>query len=88
MSNVTSTVSTNATYLTKYFAGGSGDNIIPDGYIKTVEKIWMDTYTLAFTNTLTAIAIAEIPENKKIISWNGQHRLYAGCRRRTQHFGR
>lgn len=68
MGAVGSTVSTSATYLTKYYAGGSGDNIIPDGYIKTVEKVWIDSYTIAFTNTLTSIQIAELPENKKITS--------------------
>lgn len=68
MSNLTSTISTSASNLTKYFAGGSGDNIIADGYIKTVEKVWLDSYTIAFTNTLTSIQIAEIPENKKITS--------------------
>ena len=68
MVTFTSTVSTAAANATKYRAGGSGDNIIADGYIKTVEKIWMDTYTIAFTNTLTAIAIAELPANKKITS--------------------
>jgi hypothetical protein len=68
MAYVTSTVSTGATYMTKYVAGGSGDNIIPDGYIKSVEKVWIDSYTFAFTNTLTAIAIAELPPNKKITS--------------------
>ncbi len=57
-----------STYVTKYQAGGSGDNIIPDGYIKTVEKVWIDTYTIAFTNTNTTIDIAVIPENKKITS--------------------
>lgn len=57
-----------ATYVTKYQAGGSGDNIIPDGYIKTVEKVWIDTYTIAFTNTNTTIDIAVLPENKKITS--------------------
>jgi hypothetical protein len=54
--------------MTKYVAGGSGDNIVPDGYIKSVEKVWIDSYTFAFTNTLTAIAICELPPNKKIIS--------------------
>lgn len=66
--SVSSTVSTSASNTTKFYAGGSGDNIIADGYIKTVEKIWMDSYTIAFTNTLTTIQIAEIPENKKITS--------------------
>jgi hypothetical protein len=68
MGVVTSTVTTTAANLAKFELGGSGDNIIPDGYIKTVEKVWIDTYTIAFTNTLTAIAICEVPENKKIVS--------------------
>jgi hypothetical protein len=68
MAYVTSTVSTTATYMAKYVAGGSGDNIVPDGYIKSVEKVWIDSYTIAFTNTLTAIAIAELPPNKKVVS--------------------
>jgi hypothetical protein len=68
MAYVTSTVSTGAVNLAKYVLGGSGDNIVSDGYIKTVEKVWIDNYTFAFTNTLTAIAIAELPPNKKITS--------------------
>lgn len=64
--SVTSTVSTSAANLTKYYAGGTGDNIIADGYIKAVEKVWIDSYTFAFTNTLTSVQIAEIPANKKI----------------------
>jgi hypothetical protein len=54
-------------YVTKYDAGGSGDNIIPDGYIKTVEKIWLDYF--AFTAVLTTadtVTIASIPPGKKI----------------------
>ena len=54
--------------VTKYNAGGSGDNIIADGYIKAVEKVWIDSYTIAFTNTNTTIDIAVLPENKKITS--------------------
>ena len=53
--------------LTKVQAGGSGDNIVGDGYIKTVEKVWIDS--LAFTSVLTTadtVAIASIPANKKI----------------------
>ena len=56
------------TYTTKYQAGGSGDDIVPDGYIKTVEKVWLDSYTIAFTNTNTTIDIAVVPGNKKITS--------------------
>ena len=56
-----------ASNTTKFQAGGSGDNVIADGYIKTVEKIWLDSYTIAFTNTNSTIDIAVIPNNKKII---------------------
>jgi hypothetical protein len=57
-----------AANVVKYEAGGTGDNIISDGYIKTVEKIWLDQYAL----TSAAIAagdeleVAIIPANKKI----------------------
>lgn len=55
--------------VTKFDAGGSGDNIIPDGYIKAVEKIWTDTYTLTsnVTGTNTSISLATLPTNKKIM---------------------
>ena len=55
-----------ASNVTKYSAGGSGDNIIADGYIKAVEKSWLDSYTIAFTNTNTTIDIAVLAENKKV----------------------
>lgn len=55
------------TYTTKYQAGGSGDNVVPDGYIKTVEKVWLDSYTFSQTGTNTTIDIAVIPNNKKIV---------------------
>ena|SRR3990167_7450976 len=57
-----------AANVAKYTLGGSGDNIIADGYIRTVEKVWIDSYTIAFTNTNTTIDIAVLPENKKITS--------------------
>src|SRR3990167_3005066 len=66
--SVSSTITTSAANLVKYLAGGSGDNVIADGYIKTVEKVWIDSYTIAFTNTNTTIDIAVLPENKKITS--------------------
>ena len=53
----------------KWENGGSGDNYIADGYIKTVEKVWIDSATMG-TTTLgsdDSIAIAVIPPNKKII---------------------
>lgn len=55
--------------VTKIDNGGSGDNYVADGYIKSVEKVWMDS--LAFTAVLTTadtVAIATIPANKKITS--------------------
>ena len=55
-----------ASNVTKVNAGGSGDNVVADGYIKTVEKVWLDSYTIAFTNTNNTIVIANLPENKKI----------------------
>jgi len=52
---------------TKYDLGGTGDNIIPDGYIKTVEKVWMDSFTFsAVLTTADTVCIATIPANKKI----------------------
>ncbi len=55
--------------VTKYDAGGSGDNYIADGYIKSVEKIWYDSYAIGTTALTTAdtIIIARIPPNKKIM---------------------
>ena len=54
--------------LTNFQAGGSGDNIVADGYIKTVEKVWIDSYTIGFTDTNCTLSIAELPANKKITS--------------------
>lgn len=57
------------TNVTKYLAGGTGDNIIPDGFIKTVEKVWLDTYVYSSAATIGAtmtIEIAQIPGGKKI----------------------
>lgn len=59
-----------ATNMTKYAAGGTGDNIIPDGYIKTVEKVWIDTVVLSSSLTLGTGAIfdiAHIPQGKKFM---------------------
>ena len=52
--------------VTKYNAGGSGDNQVQDGYIKTVEKIWLDSYTIAFVLTKTTLDIAILQPNKKL----------------------
>lgn len=57
-----------AANVTKYNAGGSGDNIIADGYIKTVEKVWLDSWTFTATTSNATIDIAMIPPNKKITS--------------------
>jgi len=56
-----------AANVTKYDAGGSGDNVIADGYIKTVEKVWIDTYSVAAAIPSTsAIAIGKVPAGKKL----------------------
>jgi hypothetical protein len=57
-----------AANVTKYNAGGSGDNIVADGYIKTVEKVWLDSFsTASLTGTKASIDIAVLPLNKKIV---------------------
>lgn len=59
-----------AANVTKYDNGGSGDNYIADGYIKSVEKIWMDTYTIG-TSTIASsdsILIGKVPKGKKLVS--------------------
>lgn len=59
-----------AANVTKYTATGSegsGDNYIPDGYIKSVEKVWIDTYTCAAAlPSTTSIHIGKVPKGKKI----------------------
>lgn len=58
-----------ATNMTKYAAGGSGDNIIPDGFIKSTEKTWIDTFVFSSALTIGTgmiIDIAQIPVGKKI----------------------
>jgi hypothetical protein len=50
--------------VTKFNAGGSGDNIIANGQIRAVEKVWLDNYTLTSNITLTntTISVANLPE--------------------------
>jgi len=56
-----------AANVTKYDAGGSGDNIIADGYIKTVEKVWIDSYVVAAAIPSTSsILIGKVPKGKKL----------------------
>lgn len=53
--------------VTKYDAGGSGDNIISDGYIKSVEKVWIDSYAVtAAIPSSTSICIARLKKNQKV----------------------
>ena len=54
--------------VTKYDSGAEASTgIIADGYIKTVEKIWLDTYVFeAAIPSSAQIKIARIPKNKKI----------------------
>jgi len=56
-----------AANVTKYDAGGSGDNCIADGYIKSVEKVWIDTYTVTSgIATTSSLLIGRVPSNKKV----------------------
>lgn len=55
--------------VTKFDNGGSGDNYISDGYIKSVEKVWIDSYTLGAAAALgsdDSIAIGRVPKGKKL----------------------
>lgn len=53
--------------VTKFDAGGSGDNVVDDGFIKSVEKVWIDSYAFgAALASSTSILIARIPANKKV----------------------
>jgi len=61
-----------SSYSTLYQAGASGDNMIPSGYVKAVEKVWIDSYiyntasTLLMTTADTLI-IGYVPANSKIV---------------------
>lgn len=56
--------------VTKYDALDAGPSSsydrVPAGYIKCVENVWLDSYTIAFTDTKTTLDIAVIPANRKI----------------------
>ena len=63
------TVTLKGANVTKYDAGGSGDNCIADGFIKSVEKVWIDKYSYTAANTIGAaniIELAVIPAGKKV----------------------
>lgn len=51
----------------KYDTGG-GDNYISDGYIKSVEKVWIDSATMGTTalGSDDTVCIGIVPPNKKI----------------------
>ena len=52
---------------TKYDNGGSGDTVISDGYIKSVEKVWIDSYAFATAlTTAQSICIGVVPKGKHI----------------------
>ena len=62
-------VTARAANVTKVQAGGSGDNMVSDGLIKTVEKVWTDTYAVSAAITSAAnISIAKLPKGKKLTS--------------------
>ena len=49
------------------YSGGSGSGMVADGYIRTVEKVWIETFNFsAVVTTADSVCIAVIPGNKKI----------------------
>lgn len=65
-------VNYSATNVALYNLGGSGDNMIPDGYIRSTEKIWLDSYvystaSASLLTTADTVNIGYIPANKKIV---------------------
>lgn len=61
-----------ATNVALYNLGGSGDNLIPDGYVRAVEKVWIDSYvystaSAALLTTSDTVLIGYVPANKKIV---------------------
>lgn len=58
-----------ASNVTKFDNGGSGDNVVADGLIKSVEKVWIDDYTLGAAAALgsdDSICLGLVPKGKKI----------------------
>ena len=56
--------------VTKYDAGGSGDNIISRGYIKSTEKVWVDSFTYSSAATIGSVSqveIAILPEGSRVL---------------------
>lgn len=43
----------------------SWDNV-DSGYIRTIENVWLDSYTIAFTDTKTTLDLAVIPVGRKL----------------------
>jgi len=65
-------VNYNATNVALYNLGGSGDNLIGDGYVRAVEKVWIDSYVFntasaALMTTADTLCIGIVPANKKIV---------------------
>ena len=52
--------------VTKFQSGALGSSKIETGYIKAVENIWLDSYTIAFTSTKTTLDIAVLGPGRKI----------------------
>ena len=49
------------------YSGGSGSGMVGDGYIRTVEKVWIETFNFsAVVTTADSVCIAVLPGNKKI----------------------
>ena len=65
-------VNYNAANVALYQLGASGSNAIPDGYVRTTEKVWIDSYVYSTASTANmttgdTLIIGYIPAGKKII---------------------
>jgi len=56
-----------ATNVTKYDAGGSGDNIIDKGLVKSPVYVWTDTYEASALATADTVDIAVLPIGAKVV---------------------
>jgi hypothetical protein len=51
---------------TKYDAGPSGDNAIPQGFVNAQLEVWSDVYNASALADPSVIDIAELPEGAKV----------------------
>lgn len=52
---------------TKYDAGPSGDNAVPQGLVNADVEVWTDVYEASALATTSTIDVAELPAGAKVI---------------------